>query len=150
MTTSADSFNVARGSYQSGGLSELELSDNQDVTVNRGGTDVAGIVEIEFTGTSPYRNPEAVMLTIESSGFFRSEVTQTVEAWDFANETWVEVDTRPLSQFGDMTVTIKSNANIERFVDQQSREVLVRAAYSTAVGRQAYSIGVDRITWTFQ
>ncbi|MEM7453063.1 MAG: hypothetical protein AAF456_01795 [Planctomycetota bacterium] len=150
LSVGADSIDVLRGNLISGGLQELDRSDNQDVSLRRSNSDVVGTIEVEISGTSPYLNPAAAALTVESSGFFRSEILQTVEAWNFENETWVHLDTRPLTQFGDMEVTLASSGNVSKYVDQNTGEFLTRVRYTTASSRQSYGIGIDRLTWTFE
>ena len=144
------SLNVARGNLVLGGVSDLSLSDNSDVSVQRSRTDLTGVVEIECSGFSPYLNPESITMTIESAGFFRTEILQSVSLWDYENETWVDLGSNALSRFVDSESPITISENASDFVNQETREVLARVSYSTAVARQLYSVGIDKLIWTVE
>ena len=90
----ADSITVIRGIQTGGSVLDLHVSDNVDYTVLRNRAQIAGVVEVELKTISPTANPTVFEFSLESAGFFRSTVIQSIEFFDYDAGVFVEVDSR--------------------------------------------------------
>ena len=96
---SPDSYLVTRGEYVSGGIPELADSDNLDLSLRRLTSDIQSRTEFTVKAVSPTASPTTLDVSLESAVFARSEVTQTIELYDYVAGVWEQIDTRAATQF---------------------------------------------------
>ena len=145
-----DSFVVTRGTYVSGGIAELSLSDNQDLSIRRNTADIQSRTQFEVKSTSPYSRPNAFEIRLEGSVFARSPVDQSLELFDYVTASWELVDLRQASRFTDATVTISATGDLSRFVQPGTRCIEARIQYRSRNPRQNFASNTDQVQWTIQ
>lgn len=94
LTVTPDSMTVVRGVHASGSAEDLFESDNTDVSIRRATSDIQSRTSFQVTSTSPIANPGRMVVTLEGSVFARSQVTQSIELYDYNSGSWEEVDSR--------------------------------------------------------
>ncbi|MEM7456402.1 MAG: hypothetical protein AAF456_18800 [Planctomycetota bacterium] len=144
----ADTMDVIRGVQTSGSVSTLSVSDNVDVSISRNQAIVAAVVEVEFESTTSVVNPDVLSFTIEASAFFRSELIQSVEFFDYDTGQFVEVDFRPAARFADNFTTAIGTGDVSRFVEAGTGNVKTRVLYTSTVPRQTFAANIDRVFWS--
>lgn len=141
-----ESFLVTRGRYASGDLNDIMFSDDGDLRIFRSPTDVQAVTEIEVSATSPMANPSSVTLVVEGSVFARVGVTQAVELFNFASNSWETVDTRQASRFFDESISIAAAGDLSRFVESGSLAMRMRVRHQSSP-RQVFSSSIDQLQW---
>jgi T5SS/PEP-CTERM-associated repeat protein len=142
-------FNVIRGTYVSGGLTELATSDNADVSIRRSASDIQSRTEFEVASFATSANPSFMSITLEGSVFARSNVVQTIHAYNFDTAQFELVDTRNASRFNDNSTTVELLGNLSRFVEDGTHVVVARVRYQSDNPRQQFSSNTDLFTWGF-
>ena len=145
-----DSFSVTRGSYISGGASELAFSDNSDLSARRRTGDISSRVFLEVETTTSATSPLAIDIQVEASVFARSVVIQSIDLFDFQNSAWVEVDSRTAARFSDATVDASATGNLERFVETGTGVMRARVRFESPNPRQQFTANVDATSWTIK
>ena len=143
-----DSVSVTRGIHVAGGVSELAESDNADFSVKRSGSDLQSRTEFEVKSNCPTVNPSSMQTTLEGSVFARSEVTQTIELFDYAVNDWEQIDSRAATRFTDSSVTVAATGDLSRFVESGTMCIQARIRYQSPVARQQFSSNTDQFIWT--
>ncbi|MEM7455786.1 MAG: hypothetical protein AAF456_15645, partial [Planctomycetota bacterium] len=139
---------VTKGTYVSGGSSDLGTSDNSDFSVARSSTDVQSRTEFELMAASPTANPSEMEVTLEGSVFARSTVNQTIELFNYNTSSWEQVFTGEANRFSDTTVTVEITGDLSRFVDGGSNNIEARVRYQSPAGRQNFTSNTDQFIWT--
>lgn len=142
------SFQVTRGTYASGRLGDLATSDNSDLSIRRAINDIQSRTEFEVKSISPLANPASLEFTLEGAVFARSQVTQTIELYDYVASSWELLDSRNANRFSDTTVTVPATGNLSRFVEAGTMCMEARIRYRSANPRQQFSSNTDRTVWT--
>lgn len=143
-----DSFEVTRGTLGSGGIEELEASDNLDLSIRRNTSDTQSRTEFEIRAVGPVASPSTMEVTLEGSVFGRTQVDQTIELFDYAAGVWEEVDTREATRFTDSVVTVAATGDLSRFVETGTMCVKARIRYQSISPRQRFSSNTDQFFWT--
>ena len=143
----ADMLTVVRGIQTDGTVVDLEESDNQRVTVQRNPSQTTGVVEVELTAATSIQDPASFAFTIESAGFYRSSLVQSIEFWDFDLGQFVEVDSRPVSRSSDDKATAFGAGGLSRFVEDSTGEIRARILFTSPVRRQSFSVSLDQAYW---
>lgn len=144
----AESFNVTRGTYVSGGITELASSDDADLSLRRATSDIQAQTEFEVKGISPVASPASLAVTLEGSVFARSQVDQSIELYDYVADAWEQIDSRAATQFVDSTVTMAATGDLTRFVQEGTMCIEARIRYQSLVARQQFSSNTDQFLWT--
>ena len=142
------SFTVTRGEYVSGGIPELEESDNSDLSLRRLSSDIQSRTELEVKAISSTGTPSSLEVTLEGAVFARSTVNQTIELFDYAAAAWEAVDTRAATRFMDSVVTVSVTGDLSRFVEPGTMCIEARIRYQSPVARQQFSSNIDQFIWT--
>jgi hypothetical protein len=145
-----DSFLVTRGTYVSGGISELSNSDDADLSIVRSASDLQSRTEFEISAVSPNANPVLFEVSLEGSVFARSAVSQTIELFNYATGVWETVDTRDAGRFTDATATVAASGDLSRYVEAGTMAIRARVRFQSPVARQQFSSNVDLFSWTIQ
>ncbi|MEM7196109.1 MAG: alkaline phosphatase [Pseudomonadota bacterium] len=148
--TQTNSFQVTRGVLAGGGLAALEASDNIDLTIQRDPLSPIGEISIEFETISAYSDPSRFEFTLESSAFFRSEIVQSIEFYDFDADEFVQIDQRNASRSSDITVTASGTGDLSRFVEDVTGVIRARVFLDSAISRQRFSTGIDKSIWIIE
>jgi hypothetical protein len=145
-TVLPDSYERTAGIYVSGGLADLLESDDSDLTIRNFG---AGSVEFEIKGVSPVANPSAFEVTFEASTSpLLSNVDQTIELYDYDDESWVEVDVRRAARINDDVVTVAATGDLSRFVENGTDCVEARVRFKSVNPRRRFVSDSDQFKWT--
>ena len=142
------SFTVTRGEYVSGGIQELEESDNSDLSLRRLSSDIQSRTELEVKALSSTETPSSLEVTLEGAVFARSTVNQTIELFDYAAAAWEAVDTRAATRFMDSVVTVSLTGDLSRFVEPGTMCMKARIRYQSPIARQQFSSNIDQFIWT--
>lgn len=149
-TVFPDSFEVIRGTYVAGDESSIGSSDNVDLQIRRNSSDIQARVEVEVNGTSMTEAPKALTFRHESSVFARSDVTQTLQMFDYDLAIWETLDTRLANRFSDLTTETIIEGDLSRFIEPGSGNMSARIRFSSANPRQQFQANIDQLIWTVQ
>ncbi|MEM7453011.1 MAG: hypothetical protein AAF456_01530 [Planctomycetota bacterium] len=142
-----DSYVVTRGTYSSGGTTELGSSDNMDLSIQRSSVDVQSRTEFEVKGLSPSSDPSYMQITLEGSVFARSTVVQTIELFNYDSSSWEQVNSQNANRFSDTTVTVEPGGDLSRFVEPGTDCIEARVRYQSPSARQQFTSNTDLFTW---
>jgi hypothetical protein len=142
------SFQVTRGTYASGAIGDLAASDDSDFSIRRAVNDIQPKTEFEVKSISPFANPGSLEFTLEGAVFARSEVTQTIELYDYIAGAWELLDSRNANRFSDTTVIVTATGNLSRFVEAGTMCIEARICYRSTNPRQQFSSNTDLTAWT--
>ena len=142
-----DFFMVTRGSHVSGGIVELEASDNADLSIQRSASDIQSRTEFEVQAVSPVAIPSLLEVTLEGSVFARSQVDQSIELYNFVTGMWEQIDLRAATRFSDSTTTASPAGDFSRFVQSVTMRVEARIRYQSPAARQQFSSNTDQFVW---
>ena len=148
-TITPSSFVVTRGNYAAGNVASLANSDNSDLSIRRSTSDIQSRCEFEVAGMSPVALPSLIEISLEGSVFARTQVSQTVELFDFDAGIWEEVYTGVAARFSDTTVSAEATGDLSRYVQAGSLSVKARIRYQSLNARQQFTSNTDQFTWTF-
>ena len=140
-------FDVTRGNYVGGSIAELSVSDNVDLTAIRRPTDIQSRVFLEVTSTSPAEVPSLFSFTVEAAVFARSEVSQSIDLFNYQLGSFEEVDVRPANRFTDLVTTVEAAGDLSRFVEPGTGEIKARVRFESANPRQQFSANIDQTVW---
>ncbi|MEM7454579.1 MAG: hypothetical protein AAF456_09545 [Planctomycetota bacterium] len=142
-------ISTTRGTYVSGGPSEIGSSDNDDYRINRNGFDVSSITEFECAGISPTQTPSSIDVVVEGAVFARSNVVQTIEAFDYDAGAWEQIDQRNAvrSPAPDSVVVVELTGDLTRFVEDSTGEIAMRVNFTSDNRRQNFSSNSDQCIW---
>jgi hypothetical protein len=143
-----DSLLVTRGTHISGGLGELAVSDDADLSIQRATSDIQSRTEFEVTSTSPTASPTSLSVTLEGAVFARSTIIQSIELYDYAANAWELVDSRNASNLVDLIVTVAATGDLNRFVEQTNLNVKARIRFQSLNPRQRFASNTDQFIWT--
>ena len=136
-----------RGTYVSGGIPELDFSDNLDYQMRRSTTDVQSRTEFVIRGISPSLFPVSMEVTLEGAVFARSQVDQIIELFNYDTNAWEQIDSRSASRFNDSTTTVAVPGLVSRFVDAATGAMEARIRYRSLNPRQQFSSNTDLFLW---
>ncbi len=139
---------VTHGTLVSGGVIELGEKDSVDLTIRRSTSDIQSRTEFEVKSLPPVETFSSLEVTLKGSVFARSEVTQTIELFDYAVNDWEQIDSREASRFTDSTVTVAATGDLSRFVEPGTMCMKARIRYQSPVARQQFSSNTDQFIWT--
>jgi hypothetical protein len=142
---------VTRGLLASGGLEQLEVSDNVDLSIFRDPGSVSAVTEFTVDATSPTANPVRFDVTLEGSVFSRSNIEQTIALYDFNAAAFEVVSTTNANRAPnpDSVVTGVGTGDLSRFVGPNN-EIEVRIRYRAASNRAQFTSNTDQVFWTIQ
>jgi hypothetical protein len=149
----AEAFAVIIGLPGSGGLSDLQSSDDSRLFVRqdpfRSRQDPA--VRVEFSATAPPGSFGELEFVLEAStnAVPASSVSQRIELWNFTTSQWDLVDSRPASAT-DQTAVISITSGVANYIHSGNRALRARASYfdpGTLLTR-SWSVGFDLSKWT--
>lgn len=126
---SPEAFAIPFGRYLSGGLPELQSSDDQKLLVEQRAPPflTAPSIELQIVSTAPANAPSSLSFVAETRSTGHPTL-QRMELWDYQSGAWVRVDERR-SPGSDTTHTVLVTQNAQRFVDPTTREVKARVRY---------------------
>jgi photosystem II stability/assembly factor-like uncharacterized protein len=145
----ATGFTIAKGLLVSGGLAELQNSEDQRLVVRQqlGNNRGEAHVNIEFAGISPTQTASALSFAYEGQ-ISSPGIGQTIDLFDYAAGAWVQMDTRIGTVGVDSVVTV-NGTNVNRFIEAGTRRVKARmVAKQVARALSAWQTGTDRVVWT--
>ena len=139
---------VNRGSFVSGDLEALSQSDNADYSITRNIADIQSVTELEVSIISAESNPNMLEMTVESSVFARSPVTQEIQLLNFNTGNYEVLDSQNAQRFTDKKVTVSATGDLSRFVQGGTNLVRARIRFQSSSQRQQFRSDIDHVLWT--
>lgn len=137
-------FSVLSGTLVSGGVTQLQSSDNTYLTVRSIGQ---APMQISLTGRASRSNASELRFTIEAAAE-GSTTRQEVALFDFMAGTWVPLNTKTATTT-DTTVEVRTTDRPTRFLEPGTLRVQARVTFVPSGGRKVTTRGrVDRVFWT--
>lgn len=146
-TVVADSIDISLGVLSGGGVAELELSDNQDLSIRRHPQGIQSVVEFDVKGDSHTETPATFEFVFEASVFARSAVEQTISLFNYQTSQFEQLDTRPAAQMIDMTVSVTPIGDLARFVEPGTGCIECRIRFQSLNPRQQFTANSDQAIW---
>lgn len=151
-TVDADSFDIIRGTYISGDLSDTQESDNSylDVALKLSSTlnvDEAP-VSLEFVSTLPSDSPTALEVLLEARASV-SGLNQQIAVFNYDTGSYETVSNRVASTT-DTVVTVDLGSDATRYVEPGSGEVSALVSWKSADPNSSspWTVFIDQIVWT--
>jgi hypothetical protein len=143
--TGPTSFSVTDATVGSGGLAELQTSNNQRMTINR--TLLTGPM-VDVVGAAPNTPLTSLKFRLESSSP-SSGPGVSVYFWNYVTNSWNLVGSSPLSG-SDTAVTVEVTSNVNDYVDPTTKQIKARASYSTNTrSARSMAVSIDQFRWIF-
>ncbi|MCW5936946.1 MAG: choice-of-anchor B family protein [Fimbriimonadaceae bacterium] len=147
-TALVESFQVGPGTLLNGGLTELQQTDGQYLTVAKGITPNSSTppIRVEFNGTSMWTDVTKLRLELRTKVSI-ANLTQKVEMFDYQANDWVTLQSGP-APLSDTDLTVTA-ANPDRFIEPTSKTVRARVSISQAgpVQSNNWRMDVDKLDW---
>lgn len=143
-----ETVSIVRGRNLMGGIEALAFGDDQALQVGQGVAALPGppvTTDIRLFTTSPTANPTKLR-TFTRAASVGALLEQSVELWDFANETWVPVGV-DIVDSSNTLVEAEAQGNLARFVHPIDGKIQWRLTYR-AIGSQSrkYTVKLDQAT----
>lgn len=143
------SFTMVRGLVVSGGIAELQASDDQLLVLRPGivfSTSEAPI-QIEMVAISPENIPASMSFKVEFSAN-QANINQTIELYIPSLNVWEEVDSR-IAPTTENTIEILLDPQPERFISNLDGQMKARISYKAAgpVFSYPWNARLDYVAW---
>ena len=145
-----DAFAITRGTYASGGASDLAGSDNSDVSARRRTNDISSRVFLEVETTTTATSPIQLSFTVEASVFARSTVTQSIDLYNHVDGIWEEIDSRNAARFADAVAAGSAGGDLSRFIESGTGLLKARVRFESVNPRQQFTANIDQTIWTIK
>jgi glucose/arabinose dehydrogenase len=143
-------LSLFRGSIISGGLTDIQTSDDQRLILRPGVVFSNSEQPIQLIGTSvsPFQTLTQLKVSVESQ-VSAANIQQRLYLYDYVTQSFEEV-ALGLATLSDSTLEATLNSNINRFVESGTRAVQAKVGYRSlsAVFVYPWMSRVDRIAWT--
>ena len=147
-TVVPESLSITRGSYVSGSESDLQVSDDVDLSLHRNVVDIQSRTEFIVQSFAPTANPAMLGVQLEGSVFARSTVIESIELYNYMTGAWEVVYSEPASEFVDGVIWLmNSDDDLNRYVDQVTLAVEARIRYQSLNPRQRFTSNTDQFIW---
>lgn len=142
------SFAVDAGSLVGGGLSELQSSNNQYVSIQNDEFDPDAAIRCE--GTSSLSSTSAISIDFEYGGS-RNDMFATLQLWDFVASNWVTVATGTVA-LSDTTLSARITTNPSRFIGPSGLLRMRGVMFTVAEvsGFDGWAQRIDMVRWTIE
>lgn len=151
MTALATANQMEFGAVRSGGLTELETSNNRRMVLEAGlDTNDTAYERIQnvVTGTSPVANPTKLTFRVEALNG-ESGVSQRIQLWNYTLGRWDQVDYVPLPGAETVREAVVTSGATD-YVQPGTRQVKARTTWWRFVINDVdWTIGVDQARWFF-
>jgi hypothetical protein len=141
-------FAVTQGTLVSGGLNDLQGSDNKYVIV--AGRPLisqpigAAAIEMETTGTQTTASKLEFSIEARAS---MANITQQISLYNYQTQTWELIDSRTAAMSDTVTkVTITTNPS--RFIDASTKKMKAQFKLSGPGATALWNTAVDQAWWT--
>ena len=141
---------VTHGTLASGDVEELSTCDSLDFVVQRNEADLQSRIEFELKSVSPIVNPSRLTVRLKGAVFSRAAVTQTIDVFNYTNNTWESVDSRAASRFNDTVAEVSLNGDLSRFVESSSSCITARVRFAGSSQRQQFATYTDQFAWEIE
>jgi len=157
LTVSPNNLAVDIGSVNSGGVPELEDSDDEYVVLDPEFLTFRYQLRFTVDATSPSSAPSALEFSYESRAFnFVGTVDQEIELFNYDSGQFETIDTR-LTTATDTTVSVTPGGDPSRFVQAGTNAMQTRISYENSLPFWVFStqnlylpyrVRADQIFWT--
>jgi hypothetical protein len=142
-------FSIVRGNLVSGGLPELQGSDDQRLSVRNGLvlSSTEPPINVVFEAVSPFAKVADLKLRLEAS-VSTPGLEQIVDLFDHIGNAWSTVDTRTAT-FGSDGVAVITLPDHNRFINPTTRVMQARVRYRRAglTLSSTWVAGFDQVRW---
>lgn len=142
-----EAFVAVRGNHISGGLSEVQQSDETYLRYRPGITfsSAQAPIELTFDVTCPRTQLSKLNITFEA-GASTSNLNQQLYLRNYQTAQWDEIDARPAT-LTDSVVQLNLDTNLNRYVEAGTRKVRLRATWKQTGPVFAYpwNIRIDHV-----
>lgn len=146
-----ETLTVMPGIINSGGLPDLEDSDNVSLVLFRDPTSTAAVTQFVVTSTSPTATPSTFEFVLEGRCVSRPNVVQRVEFFNYVTGAFETVDEQNAVRMPpDLSITVTPAGDLSRFVDQTTLEIQTRVRYRADSPRASFSSRTDQAIWMIQ
>lgn len=143
-TFGPNAFSVTAGTRGSGGLSELQTSNNAYVTLS---SRERATMQMTVDGRAA-RDAAGVLDFVVEAAAQGSTTRQEVALFDFEAGAWVALDSRNASS-GDAVTTVRVTSNAGRFIQAGTQTVRTRLTwFPSAKKNKSTTVKIDRVSWT--
>jgi hypothetical protein len=148
-TVTPDSFTMFRGSVVSGGLGDIQTSNNSYLTVRPGAvfSNSEYPIQLIVEGNTSLHTPTEVHFSIESF-VSTNNLQRKIELFNYDTDTYEQVDLQGASQTeGVVEVNITSDA--ARFVDSATGNIKAKVSWKATAATFVYpwTSKIDHIFW---
>ncbi|MEM4409999.1 MAG: VCBS repeat-containing protein, partial [Candidatus Caldarchaeum sp.] len=145
----ADTFRLIRGRLISGGLGEIQQSDNTYMVLWPGFvlSQAEAPVQLVVEGTAPRIPAGGLRIEVEAR-VNTTSIQQMIDLYNFATNQWETIDTRNASTT-DTLVVVEVTSNIGSYVDPSMRMVRARVRWHAPglVLIYPWEVRVDMVRW---
>lgn len=146
-----EAFAVPEGALNSGGLLELAESDDRYVVIIQRPPSRASSPSIRLVvfATAPSESASYFEFNFEAgcSGFPPANVPQRLELYNFASNSWEQVDQRPPT-FHDSVVTVAFTSDAGRFIQRRTRLISSRMSwFDRGAAFANWASAIDHALW---
>lgn len=145
------SFSVRRGSFVSGNVEDLWLSDDSYVVVEQRPPFILSDpnAQIEVVAVSPHEEATRIALQVEMSctGVPSNRLLQRIEVFNFESNRWETMDER-IPTTTDSVVEVRIFSLPSRYIQVNTREMRCRVAlFDLGTLTASWLMRVDRVNW---
>ena len=145
----AEEIQVLAGNIASGGLPEVEFSDDSYLKVFAVPAQpfFETGVEVEFSASVTDLSPDSLIFAFESR-VSTTNIIQQIAVYNYETQLFQNVDSRAAST-SDETIEILLSGNLEDLVDQATGEIRTKVSWIVIgpVTGFPWSLHVDRVAW---
>jgi hypothetical protein len=150
-TFGPSSFAVGTGELLSGGLDELQASDDERVVIRQRAplTPLLPNVRVDLQGQGSYSAISQMNVTLEAAATaLPANVPQRIQLWSFETNGFETVDERNATRT-DSAITIEITDNPRRFISDGSSTVFARLSWFDpgAVFFVSWEVLIDQTVW---
>jgi hypothetical protein len=146
-----ETLSVMPGIVSSGGLPELQDSDNTSLVIFRDPTSTVAVTQFVLTATSPTATPSAFEFILEGRAVSRPNVVQRVEFFNYVMASYEIVDEQDAVRMPpDLAITVAPSGDLSRFVDPTTLEIRARVRYRADSPRAQFSSRTDQAVWMIE
>jgi hypothetical protein len=145
---SPTSFSVVNGSLSGGTAADLVNSDDQRVAIDKTvGSSASPEVQVIVDGISPFFLTGGITIQVESHAT-QPGANQTIEAYNFAAQTWVSFETAAVPTADNVRV-VNIMQSPGSFIQPDTGKVRVRLSYAqTTRSIRGWGARIDQVKWT--
>ncbi len=148
-TILASGVNTELGVISSGGLGDLETSDDSKMNLRVSKPASSPSIRLVADAVASDFSPSSFVLTLES-GANTLNIAQDIQMFNWNIGAFELVDSRMVSYSQDASINIDLSANATNFINQKTGAIQARIDFAPSglVWFNPWSVSLDQLTWT--